>query len=273
MAFKAGKLTSDELAYIRAHLNLTDEEIASRLNRSTKIVAKHKIRLQLETGTLSKSNAKEITYDLENRQFWKNVKEQFSQAELETFKENWTKIIFQFKNDVLPTEELQIKDYICLELLCDRILKEKYVIGKQIEQVNTLLECEQMKPTDIEPEQGGQDGSKIMLWTAQIAVLVEGQTARGKEHMSYTDRKRDLAKQLKSTREQRVEKQIANKTFFDLLKNLSDINAKNTEGKMMELFAISTEKSSEKLSEVHEYSDGVADQPFLTPETVMKYED
>lgn len=273
MGFKAGRLTAEEQTYIRGHLNMPDTELASRLNRSVPIVAKHKIRIQLETGTLSKTNAKEITYDLEHRQFWKNVKEQFSEGELDTFRETWTKIIFQFKNDVLPTEELQIKDYICLELLCDRILKDKYIIGKQIEQVNTLLECEQMKPDDIEPDMGGQDGSKIMLWTAQIAVLVEGQTARAKEHMSYTDKKRDLAKQLKSTREQRVEKQIANKTFFDLLKNLSDINNKNTEGKMMELFAIASDKSAEKLSEVHEYSDDSADQPFLTPETVMKYEE
>ena len=49
-------------------------------------------------------------YDIKSRPYWKELKHQFSDEELELFLYHWKQIIAQFRKDVLATEELQIVD-------------------------------------------------------------------------------------------------------------------------------------------------------------------
>jgi hypothetical protein len=51
---------------------------------------------------------------------WEDLKQQFTKEELDMFLYHWGRIISQFKDDVLPTEELQIIDTIKLDILMNR---------------------------------------------------------------------------------------------------------------------------------------------------------
>ena len=62
----------------------------------------------------------EALHDLKNRPFWKELEKQFSEEELQSLLYHWSRIVTQFRDDVLPTEELQIIDAIKLEILMNR---------------------------------------------------------------------------------------------------------------------------------------------------------
>ena len=51
-------------------------------------------------------------YDLKNRLYWKDLTQQFSPEELEMILFHWGRMISQFRDDVLPTGELQVLDAI-----------------------------------------------------------------------------------------------------------------------------------------------------------------
>ena len=62
-------------------------------------------------------------YDLTFRPYWVELQQQFTDDELKLFQYHWARIISQFKDDIIPTEELQVVDLIKLELLMNRALK------------------------------------------------------------------------------------------------------------------------------------------------------
>jgi hypothetical protein len=44
--------------------------------------------------------------------YWREIQKQFDENEQELFLYHWSRIISQFRDDVLPTEELQVIDAI-----------------------------------------------------------------------------------------------------------------------------------------------------------------
>jgi hypothetical protein len=58
---------------------------------------------------------------------------------------HWGRIISQFKDDVLPTEELQIIDTIKLDILMNRILRTQYETNKTISE----LELKMVQTADL----------------------------------------------------------------------------------------------------------------------------
>ena len=79
-----------------------------------------------------------------------------------------------------------------------------------------------------------------------------------------------MYKDLKATREQRIEKLENNKQTLASLVNkiLRDPDFYEQEGKALEKMRMAMEQEKERLSDYHEYADGTVDQPFLTPETI-----
>ena len=46
-------------------------------------------------------------------------------GELQYFEDTWIGLIKQFREDVLPAEELQIKQFITIDILINRSMKER----------------------------------------------------------------------------------------------------------------------------------------------------
>jgi hypothetical protein len=84
-----------------------------------------------------------------------------------------------------------------------------------------------------------------------------------------------MLKDLKGTREQRIKAiEDSKQTFASLVKQIAtDSDFRTRIGLDMEKMRLAAEKEKERLSEYHEYEDGTVDQPFLTPETLLRNED
>jgi hypothetical protein len=81
-----------------------------------------------------------------------------------------------------------------------------------------------------------------------------------------------MLKDLKGTREQRIKAiEDSKQTFASLVKQIAtDSEFRTRIGLDMEKMRLAAEHEKERLSEFHQYEDGTIDQPFLTPETLIK---
>ena len=126
---KMGRISKGEEKFIRENLNLGFEELATELDREPESILTF-IKKKVAKGDfdspiwMAEPNSEEqAQFDLTFRPYWVELKQQFTEGELELFKYHWARIISQFKDDVIPTEELQVVDLIKLELLMNRSLK------------------------------------------------------------------------------------------------------------------------------------------------------
>ena len=236
---KRGRLSNDEARYITDNAkNISVEEIAANLERDPTTIENF-IKKNLKIGL---SEFEQAAYDLEDRPYWIELRQQFSQDELELFKYHWGRIISQFKDDVFPTEELHVVDVIKLELLMNRGLKQNKSNIDQITAFEELVRTE--RATD--PDQ--QDRDYRDLQTKKSAML----------------------KEMKGTREQRIKRlEDSKQSFVGWVTHLMQ-NPTLTQqyGLEMEKMRLAMEKEKGRLSNFHQYEDGQVDQPFLTPDTV-----
>ena len=122
---KKGRFSKTEQEFIREnHKEMSIHGIATHLDRDPASIESY-VNSKLG-NTILEEREIEALRDLQNRSFWKDLQKQFSEHELQSLLYHWGRIITQFRDDVLPTEELQIIDAIKLEILMNRAL-----IGQQ----------------------------------------------------------------------------------------------------------------------------------------------
>ena len=258
---KRGRLSNDEARYITENAeDISIEEIAANLERDPTTIENF-IKKNLKIGL---SEFEQAAYDLEDRPYWIELRQQFSQEELELFKYHWGRIISQFKDDVFPTEELQVVDVIKLELLMNRGLKQNKSNIDQITAFEELVRTERATAPDQ------QDRDYILNLERQIASLRAAQESLNRDYRDLQTKKSAMLKEMKGTREQRIKRLEDSKQSFvgwvtHLMQNPS-LTAQY--GLEMEKMRLAMEKEKDRLSVFHKYEDGQVDQPFLTPDTV-----
>ena len=149
---KRGKLSIDEERYIRENISeLSIEQIAEAINRTVKPVERYVIENNLGVSTLTEqqNNATLIT-KLHSKTFWNEIVRQFDDAtgELEYFENTWIGLVKQFREDVLPAEELQIKQFITIDILINRSMKERKRHIQETERLQKEVEQEYKLPED-----------------------------------------------------------------------------------------------------------------------------
>ena len=258
---KRGRLSNDEARYITDNAkDISVEEIAANLERDPTTIENF-IKKNLKIGL---SEFEQAAYDLEDRPYWIELRQQFSQDELELFKYHWGRIISQFKDDVFPTEELQVVDVIKLELLMNRGLKQNKSNIDQITAFEELVRTE--RATD--PDQ--QDRDYILNLERQIASLRPAQESLNRDYRDLQTKKSAMLKEMKGTREQRIKRlEDSKQSFVGWVTHLmQNPNLTQQYGLEMEKMRLAMEKEKGRLSNFHQYEDGQVDQPFLTPDTV-----
>ena len=256
---KKGRLSKKEQKFIQEnHETLSAEEIAKKLDRDT---------VSIENFILTKAkNASmvEATYDLQARPYRSDLKQQFSESELEMFVYHWGRIIGQFRDDVLPTEELQVIDAIKLEILMNRALKEQQRASDDISHIEKTIEKEKNKSVE------DQDRDYILNLERQVAIYRASVETLSKDYKELGTKKSGMLKDLKATREQRVKRlEDSKQSFIGWVKYLMEDGSLRTElGVNMEKMRLASEAERKKLAKYYQYEDGTVDQPFLTPETV-----
>ena len=258
---KKGRISNEEARYITQYADeLSVEEIAANLDRDPNSIhsfIKRKLRLGL-------SDVEEVAYSLEDRPYWIELKKQFSSEELELFKYHWGRIISQFKDDVFPTEELQVVDVIKLELLMNRCLATNKENMDQINAFESLVKDERAVDADQ------QDRDYIMNLERQIASLRAAQESLNRDYRDLQTKKSSMLKEMKGTREQRIKRlEDSKQTFTGWVAHLmQNPRLAQQYGTEMEKMRLAMESEKTRLSAFHKYEDGQVDQPFLTPDTV-----
>ena len=179
------------------------------------------------------------------------------------FTYHWGRIIGQFRDDVLPTEELQVIDAIKLEILMNRALKEQSKTMRDIEHMEDVVKAEKDKHT------ADQDRDYVMNLERQLAIYRASIETLSKDYKELGTKKSGMLKDLKATREQRVKRlEDSKQSFIGWIKHLMEApDFRNELGISMEKMRLASEAERKKLSGYHSYEDGTIDQPFLTPET------
>lgn len=258
---RKGRISKEEERTIARLLDsLTPEDIAKKLDRDVESVIDF-IKRKFRVGITKEEAA---AFSLEDRPYWSELQEQFTTSELDLFKYHWSRIISQFKDDVFPTEELQVVDVIKLELLMNRCLKSNKGNIEQINIYESLLRDER----SVDKDQQNQDD--IINLERQLATLRAAQESLNKDYRELQAKKASMLREMKGTREQRIKRLEDSKQSFTswVASLMQDPEKIKKYGIEMEKMRLAMQKEQERLSAYHKYEDGQVDQPFLTPDTV-----
>jgi hypothetical protein len=263
---KTGRLSKQEWEYIEQHADrLTADQIAKNLDRAISPVRSYLQKIGKSKN--KKANLEvQAEYDLKSREYWKELKLQFSSEELTMFLYHWKQIVAQFRRDIMSTEEMQIVDTIKLELLMNRALKEQQETISNIRILEGMVEEEELKPV------AERDKEVYFSLQRQVASMRAAKEALSRDYKELQTKKSAMFKDLKATREQRVQKLESNKTTFSGLvaKLMGDPEYFEEIGREMEMMRLASDGCREQLGSYHTFGDGVVDRILLTPETVMK---
>ena len=196
---KKGRFSKTEQQFIKGNYeSLFVVQIATHLDRHPDSFESY---FESKLGK-TKIAAKELqaSYDLKKRPFYKELEIQLSEEELETILYHWGRIIGQFRDDVLPTEELQVLDAIKLEVLMNRALISQQQNMKDIKFYEELVTDEKSKPLEV------QDKDAIYALERQIAVCRAAQDTITRDYKDLQTKKASMLKDLKATREQRIKR-------------------------------------------------------------------
>ena len=266
---KRGQLVLEEQEFIRNHVGiLSTEEIAESLNRTAKpvmrYIAESKIGIQSKD---EQENDRTLRHKLHVKTFWIEITKQFDEStgELQYFEDTWIGLVKQFREDVLPAEELQIKQFITIDILINRSMKERKRHIADTEKLQEEVDREYKLPEDL------RDGPKLANLETQLSFARNSIANYTNEYTKLLNEQQKISKDLKATREQRIKRiEDGKSSWIGLIRMLEDEEIREKEGREMEIMAMAVDKNKKLISEYHDYADDTVDSPLLTPETVLE---
>jgi len=263
---KRGQLSLDEEKYIRENVEkFSPAIIAEHLNRSIDPINRYISENRLYVSSDEKSENEILKRKLHSKTFWNEIERQFDEhsGELEYFENTWIGLIKQFREDVLPAEELQIKQFITIDILINRSMKERKRHIAMTEKLQKDVDKEYEKSEDQ------RDIPKLASLETQLSFARNSIANYTNEYTKLLNEQQKISKDLKATREQRIKRiEDGKSSWVGLIRMLEDEEIREKEGREMEIIRLATDKSKTKLYEYHEYQDGSVDRPFFTPDSV-----
>ena len=265
MAKKRGQLSLDEEKFIRDHLEtLSVEQIADALNRNVDPINRYIDENQLYL-LQDKQHNDLLKRKLHSKTFWNEIVRQFDEdsGELEYFENTWIGLVKQFKEDVLPAEELQIKQFITIDILINRSMKERKRHISETEKLQKLVDTEYKKPEDQ------RDIPRLANLETQLSFARNSIASYTNEFTKLLNEQQKISKDLKATREQRIKRiEDGKSSWVGLIRMLEDEIIREKEGREMEILALATNKAKKQLYDLHTYADNSVDSPILSPESL-----
>ena len=263
---KRGQLSLDEEKFIRDNIQtLSIDSIADQLNRSTAPIKRYISENQLLVSDEEKNNDEYLKYKLYSKTFWSEIKRQFDtdSGELQYFEDTWVGLIKQFREDVLPAEELQIKQFITIDILSNRSMKERKRHMSETEKLQKLVDAEYAK------SESDRDIPKLANLETQLSFARNSIANYTNEYTKLLNEQQKISKDLKATREQRIKRiEDGKSSWTGLIRMLEDEEIREKEGREMEILNMASKKFFDTLSDYHQFQDKTLDKPFLTPETI-----
>lgn len=268
MPKKRGQLSLDEERFIEESISrLSIAQIADSLNRSEAPIKRYIEEKRLLIPPEEKNDNEYIRQKLHSKTFWEEIVRQFDEdtGELKYFEEVWINLIRQFREDVLPAEELQIKQFITIDILINRSMKERKRHIAETEKLQKLVDKEYEKPEDQ------RDIPKLANLETQLNFARNSIASYTNEYTKLLNEQQKISKDLKATREQRIKRiEDGKSSWVGLIRMLEDEEIREKEGREMEILALATDKARNHLYEYHQYADKELDSPILNAESVLK---
>lgn len=265
MARKRGKLSNEEMEFIRTNIGqLNIHNIAVQLNRTDVVVQKYCNDNNLTYKGMSEEHFDDtiLRIKLEDKPYWKEVKKQFSDSELDYFAITWIRMMKQFREDILYSEELQVKQWITLEIMGNKVMVDRKDSQVQIDRLTIILDAEYEVPEEA------RDAATIAQLETELSMVRNAQGSYTSEHAKILDRIERIQKDLKAARADRVKKvEDSKSTFSGFIRSLEDEGIRQKVGEDMVIGRMAKDKAIERLSKYHKYEDGQVDQPFLNEST------
>ena len=266
MPKKRGQLALDEEKFIRDNVQaLSVEQIANALNRNIDPINRYIDQNQLYSLN-EKSENELLKRKLHSKTFWSEIARQFDEdsGELEYFENTWVGLIKQFREDVLPAEELQIKQFITIDILINRSMKDRKRHISETEKLQKLVDKEYEKPDDQ------RDIPRLANLETQLSFARNSISSYTNEYTKLLNEQQKISKDLKATREQRIKRiEDGKSSWVGLIRMLEDEVIREKEGKEMEILSMATDKYKKELYGYHNYADSKVDRPFLNSESII----
>ena len=270
MSKKRGQLSLDEEKFIRDSIySMTVEQIANALNRKVDPINRYIDENQLY-ALEEKGENETLKRKLHSKTFWNEITRQFDEdsGELEYFENTWIGLVKQFREDVLPAEELQIKQFITIDILINRSMKERKRHIAETEKLQRLVDAEYDKPEDQ------RDIPRLANLETQLSFARNSIASYTNEYTKLLNEQQKISKDLKATREQRIKRiEDGKSSWVGLIRMLEDEAVREKEGREMEILSMASEKAKQQLYQYHNYANNMADSPILNPESLEYHEE
>jgi hypothetical protein len=260
---KRGQLSLDEEQYIKENFQkLSVKDIAAHLNRTTAPISRFIEETKLDF-IQDQEGYDTLRTKLHSKNFWGEIKKQFDEesGELEYFENTWINLVKQFREDVLPAEELQIKQFITIDILINRSMKERKRHIADTEKLQKQVDKEYSKNEDE------RDIQRLTNLETQLSFARNSIANYTNEYTKLLNEQQKISKDLKATREQRIKRiEDGKSSWVGLIRMLEDEELREKQGREMEILRMATNKAQNTLTEYHTYADNAVDKPFLLPE-------
>lgn len=265
---KRGQLSLEEEKFIRDHVEtLSIDQIADQLNRNPAPIKRYIQENTLLIPENEKSNDEFLRYKLYSKTFWSEIVRQFDAdtGELQYFEDTWIGLIKQFREDVLPAEELQIKQFITIDILLNRSMKERKRHISETEKLQKLVDKE------YEKTETDRDIPRLANLETQLSFARNSIANYTNEYTKLLNEQQKISKDLKATREQRIKRiEDGKSSWVGLIRMLEDEELREKEGKELAILSMATDKARNQLEQYHSFADNTLDKPFLIPENIEK---
>lgn len=267
---KRGQLSLEEESFIRSNVaTMSIDDIAAHLNRNSEPIERYIRESKIDLFSDNIESDKILRQKLKTKTFWIEIAKQFDRetGELDYFEDTWINLIKQFREDVLPAEELQIKQFITIDILINRSMKERKRHIADTEKLQKEVDKEYAKPEDQ------RDIPKLANLETNLSFARNSIANYTNEFTKLLNEQQKISKDLKATREQRIKRiEDGKSSWVGLIRMLEDEQIREKEGREMEILSMATEKTKQHLAEYHNYADNTVDSPFLTPEIILERE-
>lgn len=271
---KRGALSTEDMAFIRKNVNVMDPAaMAAAINRNVTPVIRYIQRNRIgqtyeEIKGQEEKSEQQIYKSLKGKTFYKNLKDQLTVPELDYFADHWVALVLQFNGDLAPSEEMELKELLILEILKNREAAAEYNRMMLIEELSAQIKEETKKPIKE------RDRELLTELRRQRTDVEVASASYIKNFQTLCDRADKMRKALHASRQDRVKHlENAKVDFVSFLKLLEEHGEKLRVGREMEIIRKAKEKEQRRLSNLHAFSDGKVDRPILNEETVFESED
>jgi hypothetical protein len=269
---KRGRLGKTETAFITENAkDMPVQDIAQALNRDVETVntwIRENLAIDVSQGEAIPLEETEIRNELRRSPEWEELRDQFIDRELHYFENRYAKLMAQFGENIVATEITQVFMLIKLEILMRRNLKARQRAVVDIERIEKEIvdiSSAYKKRKDM-PE---EEKDRIISLENQLSTAREAESSKTGEYVKLSEKHSAILKELKGTRDQRIDKLESSKeSVVGLLRALQEEEMRKQESEDMALMQLAVDGERDRLSKTHRYVDDSMDQPLLTPETV-----